>query len=206
MVTKVNATTDYRLLAGADAVIKTIARDALVSFSINRLRELKLVTANFKNGYDFSDGYYLRYDLKKFYKLIQNTIYRAIGFLEASCDASYPFIDIRNSRAPSFRIQCMYDPSVVRYVRMLNRHFMSQQLPYTISCTDYYEANDYMRVDFYCNADRTDTSLQTYKLLMLIPEGLTILRTLSRKARLSNEQFRSLNRSGRIGYTPSPAA
>lgn len=200
MVTKVNATTEFRLLANADQVVRSIARDALIAFSINRLRELKLVTANFKNGFDFSDGYYVRYDLKKFYKIIINTIYKAVAFLDNNVEANMPFIEIRNSNRPSFRISCIFDQALIRYVRRLNNTFTAYNLPFTIALTDMYQPGDYMRIELLCNADRNEVSLETYKLLLLIPESLQILKTLSRKAKFRDEHFRNLNRSGRVGY------
>lgn len=44
-------------------------------------------------------------------------------------------------------------------------------------------------------------SLQVYKLLLLLPEAITILKTLSRKARFTNEQFRAYSRSTCSGFT-----
>lgn len=203
MVTKVKATDDYWLLANSDHIIRRLVRDALVAFSIEKLRELKLVTGNFKNGYDFSDGYYIRYDLKKFYKLIIGALYKAISFLSLQTGN---FIEVSNGSRPRLRVLCTYDLATYRYVRRIATKFRELNLLYELEIVNMYEQQDYMYVDFVCNADRTNVCMQTYKLLMLVPQALTFLKTLSRKARFTNEQFRTYNRSGKIGYRARPAA
>lgn len=199
MVTRVKATTEYRLLANADNLVRSLARDSLVAFSINKLRELKLVTANFKNGFDFSDGYYIKYDRKKFYKIITNTVMKAFPFLEMT-ETTNPFLHITGGQAPCLRIKCVNDKSIYRYIRRINRHFTQLGVPYTLNADTVFISDDVRIIDFTCYATRNEVSLETYKLMMLIPEALKILKTLSRKARFQDEHVRALNRCQRVGY------
>lgn len=65
MTVLTKTTTDYWLLQNARSIIGNIARDSLVTFSVNKLRELKMVTSNFKNGFLFADHYYSATELKR---------------------------------------------------------------------------------------------------------------------------------------------
>ena len=197
MVTKVKATENFWLLDKADHFINRAALDALINFSISKLRELKLVTANFKNGFDFRDPSCLRYDLRKFYKLLITSLNKVVPFLPDNC--LYNFVGITSSGSPIFFIQCEKDMSVRRYILRLSRKLDLLDLPFEVVADN--GASNTFIIKLYCTASFREASLECYKLIFLSPDLITILKTLSRKASFSNEQFRLLNRSGLTGFT-----
>lgn len=203
MVTKVNATNEFWLLSNSEQILRRLARDSLISFSINKLRELKLVTANFKNGFDFSDSYYLKYDLKKFFKIILTYLNKAIPFLP---EYAPNFTAVLNASRPYVRIECIYDEAVIRYIGRLSIKFHQYGLPYSITVSERYPQDNLMFITFNNEAYNANVCLNTYKLLLLIPEAQKILKTLSRKARFDNEQLRANFRPEAPSIQTTPTA
>jgi len=190
-------------------IIGNMARDSLVTFSVNKLREIKLVTSNFKNGFSFHDNYYMAGELKRLYRFMIAYISREIPFLhltQAGYEDGQSYMKVVSQGSkPYLKLSLMYDDSIYRYIQRINGPFAALDLPFRIEIQSY-KPTDNMSVFFYTDINNQPKALQTYKLLLLLPEIVTVLKTLSRKARYTNEQFRTCSRSTCSGFETPTAA
>lgn len=212
MTRVVNIPDETRVLRNVHLTLYDNVRRTLQQYTSEKLLTQKLVTRNFKNGLEFLDQYVLLTSLNRLIRLIKG------GYTKNNLYANPPnsegvyaapvFVELIRSR--QVRLALTSDPSINKYLGRLQQQINAIGIPIRIDINPRTDAlgldtgiMDVMFGPLYPESSPSSLTGCYYKLLEFLPEMLQVLRTLSRKARFTNETFTNLNKSKRFLHSTS---
>lgn len=205
MVQRVPAPAEHHLLVNGSTLVSQFGGETLSKFAMDRILENRITSRNFKAGLDFTDATRARTSRTKLVNMFINFITKEFTFLDDEEHVHVKFAKKNMFSNDQIILSTMYDQSVIRYVRRINRFLENKNIPIRLNTTEFNnKVIDKIEIVMGAapaggRADQRST-LHYYKLMCFIPEIQGVFRALARKACYKDEDAKAISRSQFSGW------